>query len=713
MNTTIKAIALVAVIAMVAVALVGEDSDAEQFTDGGIVYSTSGNNATVIGWEGASSEITIPSEVTHDNRTYRVTTIGSEAFMGSDLTSVTIPDSVTRVEARAFYGLSIATLDLPDSITYLGADAFSDNPVITEVTLPASLSSYYHAFSNCASLTAIQASGDFTSVSGVLFSDDDVLKQYPAGKEGQRYTIPTDTKSIDDYVFRGSQVESVTIPRNVADIGAGAFSLCDSLTTFTLSNNNHFRVSGTMLLGDNARTVLAYAAGSNGTSVEIPANVNTIAASVFEGSSIQSVTMPTSMRTIGSDAFADCVSLTSVSMNSGITDVGSWVFSGCTALEEVTIPTSLEELGSSMFMGCTSLTSVAWGNTGSSEIGASAFEGCTSLSSVAIPSRTSDIGERAFHGCVALTGVTIPDSVTTIGDGAFAESGLTEVVVPYVRNMGAGVFESCTALTAVTLEQDVDEIPERTFNGCSDLSTIRFADGGDLETIGANAFSMTAITSISLPEGVTQIDGTAFEDCAELETVSLPASLRNVGDMSFDGCTSLRSFAVSDDSTSYAAVDGILYSKDLATLVRFPEASERTEFTIPEDTVTISPGAFASSENLTYVHIPATVNTIGDGAFMGCSGLTSIQIASERLTVGDGAFDLAAGGEPVDVEIFTDAEAFPETAFGTGTNPIYDAYDNYGIPETDEVMQGALIWIVIAIVLGVVFLAVHVRGKRA
>ena len=124
-------------------------------------------------------------------------------------------------------------------------------------------------------------------------------------------------------------------------------------------------------------------------------------------------------------------------------------------------------------------------------------------------------------------------------------------------------------------------------------------------------------------------------------------------------------------------------------------------------------GSLVIPSTVTYNGAEYGVTAIGDGAFMGCSGLTSIQIASERLTVGDGAFDLAAGGEPVDVEIFTDAEAFPETAFGTGTNPIYDAYDNYGIPETDEVMQGALIWIVIAIILGVVFLAVHVRGKRA
>ena len=61
MNTTIKAIALVAVIAVAAMALAGDGSDAVTYTDGsGIIYETSGNSATVVGWEGASSELTIP-----------------------------------------------------------------------------------------------------------------------------------------------------------------------------------------------------------------------------------------------------------------------------------------------------------------------------------------------------------------------------------------------------------------------------------------------------------------------------------------------------------------------------------------------------------------------------------------------------------------------------------------------------------------------------
>ena len=83
MNTTIKAIALAAVIALVAVTLVSEDSSAVEFTSGGFQYETVGSsttNVTVVGWEGDSSEITIPETVSYNNRTYTIVSISVEAF---------------------------------------------------------------------------------------------------------------------------------------------------------------------------------------------------------------------------------------------------------------------------------------------------------------------------------------------------------------------------------------------------------------------------------------------------------------------------------------------------------------------------------------------------------------------------------------------------------------------------------------------------------
>ena len=219
MNTTIKAIALVAVIAMVAVAFSGDGSDGvgEQFTDRGIVYEVaSTSNVTVIGWEGASSEVVIPAEVEYNGRTMDVTRIGEEAFMGSPVTSVDFSQAtnLTQIQAKAFYGLDIADVVLPESLTTLGSDAFSCNDAVQSVEIPSKVTSYSHSFSRCSSLTEITvdtSNRSFASNAGVLMNDDgDTIYQYPAGKTGS-YTIPADVDTIASYAFSGSQITRMEI----------------------------------------------------------------------------------------------------------------------------------------------------------------------------------------------------------------------------------------------------------------------------------------------------------------------------------------------------------------------------------------------------------------------------------------------------------------------------------------------------------------------
>ena len=720
MNTTIKAIALVAVIAMVAVAFSGDGSDGvgEQFTDGGIVYEVaSTSNVTVIGWEGASSEVVIPAEVEYNGRTMDVTRIGEEAFMGSPVTSVDFSQAtnLTQIQAKAFYGLDIADVVLPESLTTLGSDAFSCNDAVQSVEIPSKVTSYSHSFSRCSSLTEITvdtANRSFASNAGVLMNDDgDTIYQYPAGKTGS-YTIPADVDTIASYAFSGSQITRMEITSSVSTIGAGAFSYCDSLSQFTVSSDNRsFAVSSGVLLSANSTQLVAYPAGKAGTEYSIPSRVTVVIGSAFAGSSLQTVTFPSSVDSVGDYAFADSA-LTSLTLNSGLNDIGVGAFSGCVSLSEATIPSSVTSISESSFEGCTSLRSVTWSATGSASIGISAFEGCTTLSTFAIPDRATTINDRAFYGCTSLAAVSIPDSVTTVGDQAFAASGLTEVTVPGCRSMGDGVFESCRSLGSVTIADDVAMIPEGIFSGCSSLDEIVFGEDPSLRTIEAQAFAGTAFTAFTIPEGVTTVDATAFSGCTALQTVGIPSTLRDMGERPFEGCSSLTSFTVSADSSVYASVDGVLYSKDLGTLVRYPSAAASAEFSVPEGTETISAGAFEHAGSLMTVEIPQSVMTIGAEAFLGCSGLRSVAIASQELTVGDGAFDLSAGGDPVNVEIFTDAPEFPQSAFGEGTTVTYDEYKNYGLPDSDEIMGDALIWIVAAIVLGVIFLAVHIVVKR-
>ena len=100
--------------------------------------------------------------------------------------------------------------------------------------------------------------------------------------------------------------------------------------------------------------------------------------------------------------------------------LGDYAFSGCSGLTSLTLPSSVTSIGRGAFHGCWKLTSLTI-PSGVTSIGYSAFRGCSGLTSLTIPSGVTSIGNYAFYGCSGLTSLTIPSGVTSIGDYAFCE----------------------------------------------------------------------------------------------------------------------------------------------------------------------------------------------------------------------------------------------------------------------------------------------------
>ena len=100
-------------------------------------------------------------------------------------------------------------------------------------------------------------------------------------------------------------------------------------------------------------------------------------------------------------------------------------------LISISIPSSVKSIGNTVFFQCTALKSVTFGeNSLLTTIGTSIFNSCTNLPSIVIPNGLTSIGKNAFYNCASLTSIVIPTSVTTIVDGtAFNLSGLTTVFI--------------------------------------------------------------------------------------------------------------------------------------------------------------------------------------------------------------------------------------------------------------------------------------------
>ena len=132
----------------------------------------------------------------------------------------------------------------------------------------------------------------------------------------------------------------------------------------------------------------------------------------YECSGLTSLTLPSSVTSIGGGTFYGCSGLTSMTIPSGVTSIGDYAFSGCSGLTSLPIPSSVTSIGYSAFRGCSGLTSLTIPSS-VTEIGGDAFEGCSGLTSLTIPSGVTSIGYRAFKGCSGLTSMIIPSGVTS------------------------------------------------------------------------------------------------------------------------------------------------------------------------------------------------------------------------------------------------------------------------------------------------------------
>ena len=295
------------------------------------------------------------------------------------------------------------------------------------------------------------------------------------------------------------------------------------------------------------------------------------------------------------------------------------------------------------------------------KIGTDAFWSCSRLASITIPEGVTSIGNYAFEDCSSLASVTILEGVTSIGSRAFCYcTSLTSITIPdSVTSIGSDAFSHCTSLASVTIGNGVT-IRKPAFSGCESLAEFngKYAseDGRCLIVDGVlNSFAPYGLTEYSIPEGVTSIGEIAFQGCSSLESISIPDSVTSIRDYAFRGCSSLESITLPDSVTS------IGYSA-------FYGCSSLASITIPEGVTSIGDeafsgctslaefeGKFASEDGrcliidgvlnsfapygLTEYAIPKGVTSIGDYAFYGCPSLASLTIGSGVTSIGFCAFD--------------------------------------------------------------------------
>ncbi|MDE7108117.1 MAG: leucine-rich repeat domain-containing protein, partial [Clostridiales bacterium] len=373
--------------------------------------------------------------------------------------AVVIPYNVTSINARAFttcYNItSFSFQPTPEGETEVDLkinDASNDADAVARKS---------GAFNWFIGITTLELPARLTYIGDYGFYDCSMLRALTIG-ENSRLT------HVGKYAFaKCNGLSIIRVPATVKKIGDSAFDGCTRITDFTFEDDSQLTE-----IGDRAFAQTSF------TEIVIPNTVKILGSSMFYGSRLTTITLPSSLSELDVATFAGCDNIESITLTGntkyyindiviynaamtelmlypankrsesyvvleGVTTIDAGAFAGNTYLKNVTIPNTVSTIGAGAFYGCTNLQTVYFTpdnattketdlKIGGTKDTIGVFQGCSSLKTVNLPERTTGLGLYAFADCAKLTELTIHQAaqIPAINAGVFSHAGGGTLTLP-------------------------------------------------------------------------------------------------------------------------------------------------------------------------------------------------------------------------------------------------------------------------------------------
>ncbi len=495
----------------------------------------------------------------------------------------------------------IESISLPLSISRVGEDAFDYCINLESVNFPNNLVTIEdYAFQNCEKLLGVSFGDHLKRLGRYAFSHCNNINEI---------TLPGSLIEINESFYNCANLKKVTLLESSEEftLYKSPFFVCplDSLILERVVPNLYYTEVSYLKLGEGWE--------------EIPKD--------FKGSStlnhdknLEILSLPSTLKSIGDDAFDFCESLKEVNFPENLVYIGNNAFQYCKKLQNVVFGNKLEYIGFYAFAECESLTDLVL--PGSLLNIDNSFRYCTGLKRAELLPSTLEFNvfESPFDNCkldTLVLGRCIPkvNSQTKVSYLVFGEgwedipaefigtrvatnpyTTLSEVSLPSsLKTIGLYAFGQCTSLIHINFPLNLSKIEEGAFANCKNLKTAVFPE--KLQSIGINAFgSCLSLEEVVIPGSVIEIGGSAFQSCNSLKSVTFLSS-----DLPIEvGTTSLSSQI--DSLFLYRVLPSLGYARP--SNVVFGEGWE----VIPRNTL-------HEVTNLVSVVLPSTLKKIDEMAF--------------------------------------------------------------------------------------------------
>jgi len=365
-----------------------------------------------------SGDLTIPSEVLFNSETYKVTSIGDNAFsFCSALNSVKIPESVTSIGVYSFsFCRSLLSVNIPEGVIGMGAMAFFGCDKLRSIIIPGSIKDMTGACLGCNGLEFVTISDGVKKIQSTAFLSCKNITSI--------YVLTKTPPEIDIYSFdkKNYSNASLNVPTGCKDAYRKAEGWKKFKKILEDVNIPDAEIDGIYynLNSDTKQATVTYKKDDQ-------TKYNWYSGDITIPSTVSHNNIEYKVTSIGENAFQFCMSLTSVTIPESVSSIGKSAFFVCTKLANICIPKSVRSIGSSAFC-------------------------CNNeLESITIPNGVTIIKDGTFVGCNGLKSITISEGLETIESGAFqACKNIKEINVLGTRppKIGKYSFEDTTCSTA-------------------------------------------------------------------------------------------------------------------------------------------------------------------------------------------------------------------------------------------------------------------------
>lgn len=585
--------------------------DLFRFKDGAIGFNSYLNNFPEL-YAANVDELVVPME-----------------YEGEDVTALGLVDNIANKTYTFKNNAKIEKIVCSENIERIIGDAFSGCVNLRYLTLSSSVTNIgENAFMDCSSLV------------GAPCEDDPIPAGYLYG-----LTFYDTLRSIGRNAFRGTALETVTLNNVRRTYGYGAFSQIEALKEIvydcvTTTDNGaalgeelfscipegeNFVSALTMTVGEHATRVEALFGTAGGRYLKTlrfaatGSNVE-IAGGAFRGTSLETITIPTRVNAIGTNAFAGST-LTSVEYASASTIdvIASGTFSTCARLTQVILPRELVTIGSDAFSGTPALTAVYYDNNNNgvctlTTIGANAFGPALTGGASSATSGLKIFNLKSTQSN-ADNFVNIPSSVKTIGNNAFAETAMETLKINGVNvSFGQKVFYNSQRLTSVEYNVEGN-------------SVVTEADARIFD-YGTNTVSVNC--DVVVTDNVTFVPQELFKGMRKARSLTVGKKVATVQKQAFANMGGL--------GNVYYNAEKILTSMDADTLL-FGSSGNRAKVTFGEDVTEIGDYLFNAASiaefDLTALENKALV--VKKYAFKGASATAIAFPKMTKLTLNENA----------------------------------------------------------------------------